>query len=102
MKDGFVKAAAASPVIRVADADYNAEKVIACIREAGKQDVKLLVFPALTLTGCSCGDLFSHRVLLDGAQRALLKLLPETEKRDMLVFVGLPFAHGAKVFSSHL
>ena len=47
MKDGFVKAAAASPVIRVADADYNAEKVIACIREAGKQDVKLLVFPAL-------------------------------------------------------
>ena len=99
MKDGFVKAAAASPVIRVADADYNAEKVIACIREAGKQDVKLLVFPALTLTGCSCGDLFSHRVLLDGAQRALLKLLPETEKRDMLVFVGLPFAHGAKVFN---
>ena len=100
MKDGFVKAAAASPVIRVADADYNAERVIDCIREAAAQDVRLLVFPALTLTGCSCCDLFSHRVLLDGAARALLRVLPATEGLDMLVFVGLPFAHGARIFNT--
>ena len=100
MKNGFVKAAAASPVIRVADAEYNAERVADCIREATAQDVRLLVFPALTLTGCSCRDLFSHRVLLDGARNALLKLLPETEGLDMLIFVGLPFAHGAKVFNT--
>ena len=100
MKDGFLKAAAASPVIRVADADYNADRVIDCIREAAAQDVRLLVFPALTLTGCSCCDLFSHRVLLDGAAQALLKVLPATEGLDMLVFVGLPFAHGAKIFNA--
>ena len=100
MKNGFIKAAAASPVIRVADAEYNAERVADCIREAAAQDVRLLVFPALTLTGCSCRDLFSHRVLLDGARNALLKLLPETEGLDMLIFVGLPFAHGAKVFNT--
>ncbi|MBR4474184.1 MAG: NAD(+) synthase [Oscillospiraceae bacterium] len=100
MKNGFVKAAAASPVIRVADAEYNAERVADCIREAAAQDVRLLVFPALTLTGCSCRDLFSHRVLLDGARNALLKLLPETKGLDMLIFVGLPFAHGAKVFNT--
>ena len=99
MKNGFVKVAAASPVIRVADADYNADRIIDCIREAGEQGAKLLVFPALTLTGCSCRDLFAHRVLLGGAVNALLKVLPATEGLDMLVFVGLPFAHGAKLFS---
>ena len=100
MKNGFVKAVAASPVIRVADADYNADRVVDCIRRAAEEDARLLVFPALTLTGCSCCDLFAHRVLLDGAVRALLKVLPYTEGLDMLVFVGLPFAHGARVFNA--
>ena len=48
MKNGFVKVAAASPVIRVADCDYNAGRVIACLREAAEQGVKVLVFPELT------------------------------------------------------
>ena len=100
MKNGFVKAVAASPVIRVADADYNADRVVDCIRRAAEENARLLVFPALTLTGCSCCDLFAHRVLLDGAVRALLKVLPYTEGLDMLVFVGLPFAHGARVFNA--
>ena len=60
MKDGFVKVAAASPVIKVADCDYNAQRVIECIREADRQGVKVLVFPELTLTGVSCLDLFRH------------------------------------------
>ena len=54
MKDGFIKVAAASPVIKVADAEYNADRVIECIRDAGEKGVKLLVFPELTLTGCTC------------------------------------------------
>ena len=69
MKDGFIKVAAASPVIKVADCDYNAERIIECIREAEEKGVKVLVFPELTLTGASCWDLFRHRVILDGAER---------------------------------
>ena len=68
MKHGFVKVAAASPVIRVADADYNAGQVIACLRKAEEQGVKVLVFPELTLTGVTCFDLIGHRVLLEGAR----------------------------------
>ena len=71
MKDGFVKAAAASPVIRVADPAYNAERVIESIRAAQAQGVKVLVFPELTLTGCTCGDLIGLRNLLNGAEAAL-------------------------------
>ena len=99
MKNGFVKAAAASPVIRVADADYNAERVIEVISSAAEQDVKVLVFPELTLTGCSCYDLFTHRVLLDGAREALLKVAGATADADLLAFVGLPLAVGAKVYN---
>ena len=60
MKNGFVKVAAAAPVIRVADCDYNAGRVIACLREAAEQGVKVLVFPELTLTGCTCFDPVSY------------------------------------------
>ena len=99
MKNGFVKVAAASPVIRVADADYNAQRVIAVIREAAEKNVRVLVFPELTLTGCSCYDLFTHRVLLDGAKNALLTVADATVGYDMLCFVGLPLAIGAKVYN---
>ena len=99
MKHGFVKVAAASPVIKVADTAYNAEKVIACIREADKQGVKVLVFPELTLTGCTCRDLFQHRVLLEGAEKALVQVIEASEGVDMLVLVGLPLACSSRLYS---
>lgn len=99
MKDGFIKVAAAAPVIKVADADYNADRVIDCVRKAEAKGVKILVFPELTLTGCTCFDLFSHKVLLDGAERALIKVIEATAGTDMLIFVGLPFAVGSRIFS---
>ena len=68
MKHGFIKVAAASPVIKVADADYNAGRIIECIKEAGEKGVKLLVFPELSITGVSCYDLIGHRVILEGAK----------------------------------
>ena len=74
MKDGFVKVAAAAPVIRVADAEYNAGRVIEWIRAAHAQGVKVLAFPELTLTGVSCYDLYGHRVVLEGAKKALARV----------------------------
>ena len=100
MKNGFVKVAAASPVIRVADAEYNAARVIETIRGAAEKGVKVLAFPELTLTGVSCYDLYTHRVLLDGAKAALEKVTEATADLDMLVFVGLPVAVGSRVVSA--
>ena len=99
MKDGFVKVAAASPVIRVADCDYNAARVIESIESAYQAGVKVLVFPELTLTGVTCGDMIAHRVVLDGAAKALERVVAATEGMDMLSFVGLPFAFGARLLS---
>ena len=71
MKNGFIKVAAASPVIRVCDCEYNAGRVIETMEKAEKLGVKVLAFPELTLTGVSCYDMIGHRVLLDGAKAAL-------------------------------
>ena len=99
MKDGFVKVAAAAPVIRVADCDYNASRVIETIGKADALGVKVLAFPELTLTGVTCGDLLRHCVILDGALRALERVIEASEGKDMLLFIGLPFAFGAKLLS---
>ena len=99
MKDGFVKVAAAAPVIRVADCDYNAARIIETIEKAQNAGVKVLVFPELTLTGVTCGDMIAHRVVLNGAVKALEKVVRASEGNDMLVFVGLPYAHGARLMS---
>ena len=99
MKNGFIKVAAASPVIKVADTEYNAARVIECINEAQKLGVKVLTFSELNLTGCCCYDLIGHRVILDGAKAALSKVIEATSEIDMLVFVGLPVAVGSRLYS---
>ena len=63
MKDGFVKVAAASLPLRVADCAYNAQPCIQAIHKAADQAVRILVFPELCLTGYTCQDLFSQEAL---------------------------------------
>ena len=99
MKDGFIKVAAASPPIRVADADYNVGQILECLRRADRQGVKLLVLPELVLTGVSACDLNGHRVVLQGAERALERILAASRGMDMLVLLGLPVAWGARLMS---
>ncbi len=90
MKDGFVKVAAGTPRIRVADCHYNAEQIFTLMREADQQGVRVLCLPELCLTGATCGDLFLHDTLLDGAADALATVLEATRSLDMLTVLGLP------------
>ena len=90
MKDGFVKVAAGTPRIRVADCHYNAEQIFTLMREADQQGVRVLCLPELCLTGATCGDLFFHDTLLSGAQDALATVLEATRSLDMLAVLGLP------------
>ena len=71
MKHGFVKVAAASPFLRVADPVYNANKIIETIRAQAEKETEILVFPELCLSGYTCGDLFLQQTLLDGCLAAL-------------------------------
>ncbi len=90
MRDGFIKVAAATPALRVADCAYNAQQTIHLMAEAAAAGVKVLCFPELGLTGYTCADLFLQPTLLEGARRALEQVVAASEGLDMLVAVGLP------------
>lgn len=89
MKDGFLRVAAATPKIRVADCDYNAEQILDVIKKA-PEDTSLLVFPELCITGYTCGDLLFQPALLKGAENAAARILQETAELDMVILVGVP------------
>ena len=99
MRDGFIKVAAGTPAIRVADCDYNARQCIDLIRQAAEQGVKVLCLPELCLTGYTCADLFLQDTLLRGAEEALETVLEATKEVDMLVAVGLPVRTGNKLYN---
>ena len=90
MRDGFIKVAAGTPQIRVADCRYNAEQIFTLMREADKQGVRVLALPELCLTGYTCGDLFLQDTLLRGAEEGLATILEATKHLDMLTALGLP------------
>ena len=91
MRQGFVKAAAVTPKIKVADTKYNAELILDMMKESTRQGAKIVVFPELCLTGYTCQDLFLQERLLQGAKDALMKLVKESASLDAIFFVGLPF-----------
>ena len=99
MQDGFVKIAAATPDLRVADCAYNASEIIEQAKQAAAKGAHLIVFPELCLTGYTCGDLFLQRTLLDGALAALDTVRRETAPLNAAVVVGLPLVHQGKLYN---
>lgn len=99
MKNGFVKVAAATPDIRVADVEFNTQNIINVMEEAQKNGAKILVFPELCVTGYTCSDLFDHSVLLKASRKALLEIAENTNDKDMLVFVGAPLEVNGKLYN---
>jgi len=75
MQDGFIKVAAGTPEIRVADCAYNAQACLSLLHQAASEGVKVLCLPELCLTGYTCGDLFLQEALLQGAEDVLRQFL---------------------------
>ena len=81
---------AVSPRIRLADVSYNVKECVKEAKKAAEMGVSLLVFPELTLTGATCGDLFNHHALTRRAERGLREFVDATCELDMISLVGLP------------
>ena len=99
MRDGFIKVAAGTPKIKAADCAHNAEAIIALMKDAAAQNVKVLCLPELCITGYTCADLFLQDTLLDGAERALATILHATRDLDLLTAVGLPVRRENKLYN---
>ncbi len=99
MLDGFVKVAACSPELKVADCEYNCDKMIEKAHKMSNKGAKVLAFPELCLTGYTCGDLFLQDQLLNGALRGLERFAGETKECDTLFSVGLPLLHLGRLYN---
>lgn len=99
MRDGFLKAAVGTPKTAVADCRKNADEILRLIGEMEQRKAKLMVFPELCITGYTCGDLFWQKALLEAAREELLRIAAKTKQTDALIFVGLPFAYGGKLYN---
>lgn len=99
MKDGFLSVRAASPALRVADCDYNAEQIIRQMQSAAADGVKLLCLPELCLTGYTCSDLFLQASLTKGAESGLVSILAASAELDLVTLVGLPVPADGKLYN---
>lgn len=99
MKDGFIKVAAAVPQITVADVSANTENIKRFIFAADKAKVNLVVFPELSVTGSTCGDLFFNDTLITAAKNALLEIAEYTADKYPIVVVGLPMVCDSRLYN---
>src|SRR5215468_6170874 len=100
IEHGFVRVAAAVPRLRVADCDYNVCAILELLTQAEKQQVHVVVFPELALTGYTCADLFQQPTLLRGARNALVRLVEEAKNRFAgLAVVGLPWTEDDQLYN---
>ena len=99
MKDGFIKVAACTPEIQVADVDFNVDKIISQLEKCREEGVKVAVFPELCITGYTCQDLFFQNALLDKAMKCVVKIAKTTADSDMLVAVGVPVRANGKLYN---
>ena len=96
---GFLKVAAAVPHVRVADCDYNTERMAAMAEEAARRGVEIVAFPELGVTAYTCGDLLLQPTLLDAADTALERLVRATRKLPLTLIAGVPLRHGSTLYN---
>ena len=98
MNHGFIKVAAAVPSLKVADCQYNSRQIIALMQEASRQGVEMIAFPALSISACTCGDLFMHSLLQREAMNALSDIMEASRGSKILSIVGMPLAIGQQLY----
>ena len=99
MKDGFIKVAAGTPDVQVADCEFNAAEIIKMVREMEAEGARVMVFPELCITAYTCGDLFWQENLLEEAKVQLMRIAEETADVDAIIFVGLPLEYKGKLYN---
>ena len=96
---GFIRVAAAVPAIKVADTRHNTEEICRMTSEIFDRKVSLVVFPELSLTGSTCGDLFGNSVLLDQAEKGIREIIEVSRGKATTIVVGVPVRHLGRIYN---
>lgn len=100
MNYGFVKVAAVVPQVKVADCQFNAQKIESLITTADKQGVQIINLPEMCITGYTCGDLFAQQLLLEEAEMALMQILNTTRQLDIISILGMPVVVNSTIINA--
>lgn len=99
MNNGFLRVASAVSKVNVADVKYNVANIISMCEELNEKKVQVVVFPELSVTSYSCGDLFHTETLLQGVQVGLKEIAKASAQWPMLLFVGAPIKHNNRLYN---
>mgnify|MGYP003576090459 CR=1 FL=1 len=99
---GFVRVAAATPVVHTADPVANADEHIALIRQAGEQGVDLIVFPELSLSGYAIDDLLMQDALLAEVERQVGRITEAADEEGVIAVIGAPLRRGDRLYNCGL
>ncbi|MBR6673038.1 MAG: NAD(+) synthase [Alistipes sp.] len=95
---GYFKVAAIVPEVKVADCEYNADRIIEMTQKAAERGVRVAVFSELCITAYSCGDLFTKRLLIDKAEETISRIAKTTDEAPIVAIVGAPVAYADRLF----
>ena len=95
----FIKVGAASPKLKISDTKYNLKEIETMILNAIEEEVKVLVFPELSISAYSCGDLFTNKKLIENCNLAIKNLVEFSKGKDILMAVGAPFLHRYSLYN---
>ena len=87
---GFYRVCAFSPVVKIAQPEYNAEKIKEACKYANDENIDCIVFPELSITGYTCADLFQQQLLIDQAEQAVARIARSMKDSGMLIAIGAP------------
>lgn len=96
---GYIRVASAIPTIKIADCHHNADKIIELILKATKEEVEVVCFPELVLTGYTCNDLFFQSLLLDSVEKELFRIMKETKNSKIVSIIGTPLQINNKLYN---
>ncbi|MBI2064693.1 MAG: NAD(+) synthase [Candidatus Yanofskybacteria bacterium] len=100
MNHGFIRVAAAVPKMKVGDIDYNVAQILEFAKKASDKGSSITVFPELSITGYTMGDLFHQQLVIEKSKEALNRIAKSSRNLKSLILVGLPIAFEGKLFNS--
>ena len=96
---GFIRVAAAVPVVKVASVSHNTEEICRLAADASNKGVSVVVFPELSVTGSSCGDLFYQNFLVSEAEKGVCKIVEFSVGKDAVIVVGAPVPMNGRLYN---
>ncbi len=97
---GFYRVATCSPVVKVADAEFNTARILELAEKAAAHSASVVLFPELAVTAYSCGDLFHNETLLNAAEHAVSRIAEKSASLPSVFIVGAPVRRQNRLFNA--